>query len=125
MRQGTRGSVDAVTPELLQLASAGSIPDIILLAAVIRGGKCSLEVLNVAFKFLRPGLVPTVDRSRSDFRQPIDRAINCLAILDNACQQAASDSLIKAGLIDHLIENVDGICCWINFCLLIPDFVPT
>ncbi|KAF5332140.1 hypothetical protein D9611_008027 [Ephemerocybe angulata] len=122
MRRGTRGRIDAVTPEL---ASAGSIPDIILLAARIRGGKCSLEVLNVAFKFLRPELVPTVDRSRSDFRQPIDRAINCLAILDNACQQAASDSLIKAGLVDHLIENVDGICCWINFCLLIPEFVPT
>lgn len=125
MRRRTRNRTGPVTPDLLERASTGSIPDIILLADSVQDGKCTVKALDVAFKFLHPDeLVPDVERNRRNFRDPIDRAMNCMAILDSACQQSDSDPSLKTALIDHLIENVDGMCCWIRFLLLFPDVLP-
>ncbi|KAF5332137.1 hypothetical protein D9611_008029 [Ephemerocybe angulata] len=125
MRQKAREGTTTVTPELIERASTGSLLDIHLLIVSITGEQqrpIDPEVLKVAWKFLCPNLVPTsIDRNWSDFQHPIDRAITCLVILDHACKQAKSDSHLKATLVDQLIENMDGLCRWIYFILLIPD----
>ncbi|KAF5332200.1 hypothetical protein D9611_008034 [Ephemerocybe angulata] len=121
MRRAVReGLVTAVTPEVIQRASTGSVPDLHFLADNLdingeHGEQFPIELLKVAFKFLHPELVPSVERDW--IRQPIDRAMYCMTILQCALKQPD----LKAALVDQLIENVDGLCRWIRFLLLVPD----
>ncbi|KAF5332197.1 hypothetical protein D9611_008033 [Ephemerocybe angulata] len=108
----------AVTPELIQRAATGSLPDLGLLADNIRGVKpYPIEALKVAFKFLHIDLVPGVERNWNDFRQPIARAVHCTKILHCAFKHPD----LKTAVANQLIENVDGLCRWICCLLLIHD----
>ncbi|KAF6760638.1 hypothetical protein DFP72DRAFT_882799 [Ephemerocybe angulata] len=121
MRKAARERPTAATPELIQRASTGSLRDLSLLVDKIKSEQYPIEVLKVVFKFLHPELVPSVKCNWSDFRQPLERAVDCMALLICALLQPESASPLKAALVDQLIENVEGLCRWIYFLLLIPD----
>ncbi|KAF6759568.1 hypothetical protein DFP72DRAFT_136491 [Ephemerocybe angulata] len=125
----TRVGMRKVTPELLQRALAGSIPDMNdLTRGLAREEFGSSEAIDVIFKFLHSDLVPNLERrghDQNEFKASIDRAFKCLAMLNCALHESATDESLREGLIQNLLDNVDGICSWTRFILVIPDVVPS
>lgn len=117
----------AITGQLLSKASTGSLSALKTLQNALQKGDSTPETVPVVMKFLQVEDVPSPETRRADpnhSKMVIRQGAQGLKLLEYLLHITHVTPSIEKVATPLLVQNVDGICAWIDFLMFAPDADP-
>ncbi|KAF6760896.1 hypothetical protein DFP72DRAFT_1062636 [Ephemerocybe angulata] len=113
--------------KLLSKASTGSLSALKTLQNALQKGDSTPETVPVVMKFLKVEDVPSPETRRADpnhSKMVIRQGAQGLKLLEYLLHITHVTPSIEKVATPLLVQNVDGICAWIDFLMFTPDADP-
>lgn len=106
--------------KLISGADSGDTRSLWGLCTELTPQSCTYESIRVVLKNLNPELVPNIatgEHTRLPYKDYADRALACLSTLPVTALACEAKPSLNSAAVPQIVQAVEGICLWINFCL--------